>query len=250
MKFNKVVKSFALTAGLLASFTSSAEFMDFQVDETPYGGSVLTADKFNGGYVEELVFNGSGFTTGAFATMSALYANEGTDVYKGSSSYLNFGYSVYAILTASGTSTSGTSFAATSASLQLYIDVNSDTTSDDLLAGTTLNNGDDILIATADDVTTAYGNYDFSAGTGNYNFDFTDFTLTTAGMDYFVSPAPFYSYLTVNGDYDSLSDLENITGDVSAVFQAVPVSVPEPSTVAVLALGLMGLGVSARRKNK
>ena len=225
MKFNKVVKSFALTAGLLASFTSSAEFMDFQVDETPYGGSVLTADKFNGGYVEE-------------------------HVYKGSSSYLNFGYSVYAILTASGTSTSGTSFAATSASLQLYIDVNSDTTSDDLLAGTTLNNGDDILIATADDVTNAYGNYDFSAGTGNYNFDFTDFTLTTAGMDYFVSPAPFYSYLTVNGDYDSLSDLENITGDVSAVFQAVPVSVPEPSTVAVLALGLMGLGVSARRKNK
>ena len=97
-------------------------------------------------------------------------------------------------------------------------------------------------------MTNAYGQY--ANGTGNFNFDFTDFVLTTEGEEYFVDPIPFYSLLTVNGDFDTLANLPSVTGDLSAGFVAAPVSVPEPSTVAVLALGLVGLGMSARRKNK
>ena len=253
MKFNKVVKSLALTAGLAASFTSSAEFLDFSVDESAYGGTEITGDKFNGSYFESLVFDGmGGFTTGAFATFTSIVADEGTSPQNTSVlgfNIGNLGYSLYAVLTASGTSNvAETEFTATTAQFSLYIDPSFDTVSDDLLAGTvTDGNADDVLIGSASAVQNAYGEYE--NGTGNFNFDFTDFALTVDGMNYFVDPAPFYSIVTVNGDFDTLDTLPDISGDLSAVFTN-PVNVPEPSTVAVLALGLCGLGFSARRKNK
>ena len=51
--------------------------------------------------------------------------------------------------------------------------------------------------------------------------------------------------LTVDGDFDSFTVApgnQELTGDVSAVF------VPEPSSLAILGLGLFGLGFTARRK--
>jgi len=252
MKFNKIVKSLALTAGLVAGFSANAQmnpdYLDFSIDETEYNGTVKSGDKFNGGYVEELIFDGQGgFTTGAMAYLTALFQNNGTSPVFGTE--LADSYSLYAVLTASGTtSTNATDFTATQAQFSLYIDVNLDTGVDSLIDGTTTNNSDDILIGSASAVTNAYGQY--ANGTGNFNFDFTDFVLTTEGEEYFVDPIPFYSLLTVNGDFDTLANLPSVTGDLSAGFVAAPVNVPEPSTVAVLALGLVGLGMSARRKNK
>lgn len=251
MKFNKVVKSLALTAGLAASFSSSAEFLDFSIDESAYGGGIVTGDKFNGSYFEELVFDGSGgFTTGAFASLTSLVSEEATVPVASSVMGLDLGgigYNLYAVLTASGTANATeTEFTATTASFSLYIDPSHDTTSADLTAGTVTDlSGDDILIGSASTVVNAYGQYE--NGTGNFNFDFTDFVLTAAGEDYFVDPIPFYSVVTVNGDFDTLGALPDVSGDLSAVFT---VKVPEPSTVAVLALGLVGLGMTGRRKNK
>ncbi len=256
MKINNIVKSIALTAGLVASFTSSAEFLDFEVNESVYsnGNASVVADKLNGSYFEELVFDGTGgFSTGAFAHMTSLIANDGTTPVNTSVLGVNvggLGYAMYAVLTATGTADpTQTEFFATNATFNLYIDPSFDTISDDLLNGTVSDaSGDDILIGSASAVTNAYGQYD--NGTGNFNFDFTDFALTAEGELYFISPEPFYSYVTVNGDFDTLGNLPRITGDVSANFLSTPVSVPEPSTVAVLALGLVGLGMSARRKSK
>ncbi|MBU3021765.1 flocculation-associated PEP-CTERM protein PepA [Aestuariibacter sp. A3R04] len=256
MKFNKVVKSLALTAGLVASFTSSAEFLDFTVDESAYGNGEITGDKFNGSYFETLEFDGmGGFATGAFATFTSIVADEGTNP-QGASvlgfNNVNFpgtGYNLYAVLTASGTANAlETEFTATTAQFSLWIDPSFDTVSDNLLNGTVTDaSADDILIGSASTVQNAYGEYE--NGTGNFNFDFTDFVLTADGMNYFVDPAPFYSIVTVNGDFDTLGNLPDVSGDLSAVFTN-PVNVPEPSTVAVLALGLCGLGFTARRKNK
>lgn len=249
MKFNKVVKSFALTAGLLASFTSSADTIPFEIDESVYsnGNSSVIGEKFNGSYQEELVFNGTGFQTGAFASFTSVVGASGPnyDSVIGVKTQ-GLGYALYAVLTAGGTSNAAqTSFSADWAQFSLYIDPSFDTTSTDLLNGGVNDaSSDDILIGSATMVENAYGNYENS--TGNFNFDFTDFTLTSFGEAFFVTSSPF---VTVNGDFDTLDDLPSVEGDLSASFSSV-VSVPEPSTVAVLALGLMGLGVSARRKNK
>lgn len=248
MKFNKVVKSLALVAGIAASFSSSAEYADFSIDESAYGGSVKTGDKFNGNYREELMFdNQGGFSTGAFGWLTTLVSNEASTPVFGTE--LASSYVIYAVLTASGNVNPGqTEFNASTATMQLWLDPDLNTTPDDILAGSVSGNANDILLGTANTVTNAYGQ--FGNGTGNFNFEFTDFALEAGGMSYFVDPEAFYSYVIVNGDFDSYVPGDtSIAGDFSANFVA-PVQVPEPSTVAVLALGLMGLGMSARRKNK
>jgi hypothetical protein len=249
MKFNKIVKSLALTAGIAAvSFSSHADFLDFQIDETPYGGEVITADKLNGGYKEIINFDGDGnFTATAFASMNQLFGNEGGDNL-GSASVIGANYSLYATFSASGSvQTPGvdgsiSSLSADNGSFQLYIDPDRDTTAadadlslsgtaDDMLLGESVNLGQNVGLL-----------YGFG---GVFDFMFSDFELTEMGDSYFVSPAPFYMYVNVDGDFDTfpLEGEQRLTGDVSAVF------VPEPSTLAVLGLGLLGLGATSRRKS-
>ena len=250
MKINNLVKSLALTAGIAASFSSHADFLEFQVDETPYGGEVVTADKLNGGYKEIITFDGEGnFTATAFASMNQLFGNNGGDNL-GAASVIGANYSLYATFTASGSvmtpgiNGSISSLSADQGSFQLYVDPDRDTTAADAdmsLSGT----ADDMLLGEsmniADNVGLLYG---FG---GVFDFMFQDFQMTEAGDSYFVSPMPFYMMVNVDGDFDTfpLEGQQRVTGDVSAVF-----AVPEPSTLAVLGLGLLGLGATSRRKAK
>ena len=250
MKIKNLVKSLALTTGIVASFSSHADFLDFEIDETPYGGEVITADKLNGGYKEIIDFDGNGnFTANAFANMNQLFDNEGGDNL-GAASMIGTNYSLYATFNASGTVTtpgingSISSLSADTGSFQLYIDPNRDTTAadadlslsgtaDDMLLGESLSIGDNVGLL-----------YGFG---GVFDFMFQDFQMTEAGDSYFVSPMPFYMMVNVDGDFDTfpLEGQQRLTGDVSAVF-----AVPEPSTLAVLGLGLLGLGATSRRKAK
>ena len=249
MKIKTLVKSLALTAGIAASFSSHADFLDFQVDETPYGGEVITADKLNGGYKEIIDFDGNGnFTATAFANMNQLFSNEGGDNL-GAASMIGSNYSLYATFSASGSvMTPGvdgsiSSLSADTGSFQLFIDPNRDTTAADAdlsLSGT----ADDMMLCESMNIGQNVGLlYGFG---GVFDFMFSDFELTEAGDSYFVSPTPFYMYVNVDGDFDTfpLEGQQRVTGDVSAVF------VPEPSTLAVLGLGLLGLGATSRRKAK
>ncbi|OZG75076.1 PEP-CTERM domain protein [Hahella sp. CCB-MM4] len=255
-----MLKRSALTIGItsllaLPSLQAHAGFLDFTVDETPYGGTQLTVDKFNGGYSEKLTFDGNGgFQTTGFATLGQLFSNDGTDD-RSDDSVLGDSYMIYAIFKSEGTISPVTSditqFNATGGSVELYLDRNNDTLGS--LGATALDNvslsndSDDFLLASTFQLGTGTGLLT-SAG-GFFDLVFENVVLSDEnnggkGADYFLKPDPFYIRVNVDGDFDNFdpTGTQTVTGDVSAVF------VPEPGSLAVLGVAALGLGLRSRRK--
>jgi len=258
----------AASLGLVsASASAVGDFKEFTVDENSVPGvpttSTFEADKINGSYNEVLTVNNNGsFDTVGYANWTSYLFNDGGDVvqdyYLGSAGAT--GYSMYATFSSSGYLTA-TGFTGLVGSFLLYIDPNKDTTkslpgsgSGDVVVGGT---SDDYLIAFATNLISGLG----VVGTpGAFDLIFNDFTLTTGdnnagtagtqnGDLYFTEPRPFHLLVQTNGDFDKFPTVpgpgtySNITGDISAVFK-----VPEPGSLAMLGLGLLGLGMSRRRK--
>lgn len=247
----------AAAAAITAMPASAEQFLDFQVNEASVPGStlgsVITADKLNGGFTEYVTLTGPGtFSAQAYANFGQFFKNEGTQLV-GSLLNANIvfapqGYAMYALFNASGT-VSGLNFTGTAAEFHLYIDPDQDTTfgtSNGVTPIATGNSGDDYEIAFS--TTLGSGTGTLQSAPGAYNFDFTNFTLTADGKLFFISPNPFHMNVRVNGDNDQAVPLGApfpllVTGDVSAVF-----NVPEPGSLALVGLALTGLGVAARRR--
>lgn len=241
----------------------------FQITETSVAGAnanVLTADKLNGAYSERLTINPDlTFDTQAFGSFTAFRLGaDGVDSQLGNRaaneaiSGANL-YQMYFTFDSSGSfNPANGSFTGLTGSFNLYLDPTRDTTlalgatgTDAITVGD--GNSDDYLIASASNLTFAFGRPDSLAGAFDLFWD--DFTASPEGALYFTAPNPFYLHVNVDGDFDEFTpNLATyvpgttqsffVRGDVSAVFN----DVPEPSALALAGLALLGLGAASRRR--
>ena len=283
MKKSLLTLAVGAALGLASLQVSAVVLKDFTVNETSVPGAEIAgltfvADKVTGPYSEVITFDGAGgFEARILWDATSFSSNDGANLETSLlGSAFDPQYQMYALIHATGTVSGGT-FVGGTASLDWYIDPLSDTSklftnnggtnvnqdaidvagltaADAILVG---NASDDYLIASSSVLESGEGHI-FTGGGANGDFQiiWDELGLTTGDQNgdatdgdqngdlYFTQPRPFHMMVEASGQLQNfdIAGSQFIVGSVDVTF------VPEPGMLALMGLGLLGLGATARRR--
>jgi len=251
-------------AGVASAAPTSVPFTATSANVPGATSKTWTADELAGAYKEIAIIGaGNQVSASAYADFTS-FINAGTSI-AAKNTRLGVDYGIYALFTSDATQVSPTNFVAGSGKFQLFMDVNLDTKRN-LTGGSyglggviatkpgvgTLNDSDDILLATSSDmrVTGPFASYGNTNPPPSFEFTFDNFALSSFGSQFFLSPNPFLITVSTTGTVIGLNNVagnQDVNGTLNLTFSNDR-SIPEPESLALVGLGLVGLVATRRRK--